>query len=113
MSDEVKHSQTQRIEPAQMVEPAFCQQQHAPMMQLLQTINAKLDKWESRMIGNGTPGVLTRLDRIEQAREHHDAEVKQYAERRDRWMHGIGIGVAVSLIGTAFSVWLNYKVRNP
>lgn len=73
----------------------------------IQRVDANVEKIHAKLwIGNGTPAIVTRIDRLETARNQHDAEVKHMAENRDRWTHGIAIAVAVNILsGIALWYW--------
>ena len=73
-------------------------------------LDTKIDVLTNRMfVGNGTPALVTRLDRLEQARIQHDEEVKKAADNRDRWTHGIAVAVLVNVISTAILAWMKFK----
>jgi len=63
-----------------------------------EVLNKKLDRVLYLLEGNGTPGLIVRVDRLEQTAE------------ADRWIRRVFIGaVAVALVGLAVQVVTNFE----
>lgn len=73
-------------------EPPVC-----PYGELLHRMSDQMDRLEHRIIGNGAPGVMTRLDRLE------------VASRKSQWMKNTVTAAAITIICTA-GAWFVWDV---